>query len=138
MLPDIQPGNTKILYFFNCLLDGMHTNLIRLLKTYKKRDETISHFESLCCGILTIETSHSLLRSFCFTGQNGTFSATAQNRRCFSLSVQYYFWQSEHNLLYCGVCSNQQIRNLMTLKLFHNTFCRFCHRQSSRTGFFQT
>ena len=28
MLPDIQPGNTKILYFFNCLLDGMHTNRI--------------------------------------------------------------------------------------------------------------
>ena len=27
MLPDIQPGNTKILYFFNCLLDGMHTTL---------------------------------------------------------------------------------------------------------------
>ena len=27
MLPDIQPGNTKILYFFNCLLDGMHTML---------------------------------------------------------------------------------------------------------------
>ena len=27
MLPDIQPGNTKILYFFNCLLDGMHTNI---------------------------------------------------------------------------------------------------------------
>ena len=25
MLPDNQPGNTKILYFFNCLLDGMHT-----------------------------------------------------------------------------------------------------------------
>jgi hypothetical protein len=24
-LPDIRPGNTKILYFFNCLLDGMHT-----------------------------------------------------------------------------------------------------------------
>ena len=21
------PGNTKILYFFNCLLDGMHTKL---------------------------------------------------------------------------------------------------------------
>ena len=30
MLPDIQPGNTKILYFFNCLLDGMHTNYINL------------------------------------------------------------------------------------------------------------
>jgi len=27
-LPDIQPGNTKILYFFNCLLDGMHTKNI--------------------------------------------------------------------------------------------------------------
>ena len=27
MLPDIQPGNTKILYFFNCLLDGMHTTI---------------------------------------------------------------------------------------------------------------
>jgi hypothetical protein len=29
-LPDIQPGNTKILYFFNCLLDGMHTNRLSL------------------------------------------------------------------------------------------------------------
>jgi len=27
MLLDIQPGNTKILYFFNCLLDGMHTKI---------------------------------------------------------------------------------------------------------------
>ena len=27
MLPDIRPGNTKILYFFNCLLDGMHTSI---------------------------------------------------------------------------------------------------------------
>jgi hypothetical protein len=31
MLPDIQPGNTKILYFFNCLLDGMHTKDILYL-----------------------------------------------------------------------------------------------------------
>ena len=31
MLPDIQPGNTKILYFFNCLLDGMHT-IVSLLE----------------------------------------------------------------------------------------------------------
>ena len=30
MLPDIQPGNTKILYFFNCLLDGMHTKIIHI------------------------------------------------------------------------------------------------------------
>ena len=29
MLPDIQPGNTKILYFFNCLLDGMHTKIYK-------------------------------------------------------------------------------------------------------------
>ena len=28
MLPDIRPGNTKILYFFNCLLDGMHTKTL--------------------------------------------------------------------------------------------------------------
>ncbi len=65
MLPDIQPGNTKILYFFNCLLDGMHTKS--------------PHFVTLCCGILTIETSDSFLRSFCFIGQNGTFSTTEQN-----------------------------------------------------------
>ena len=32
MLPDIQPGNTKILYFFNCLLDGMHTKLLTMIK----------------------------------------------------------------------------------------------------------
>ena len=24
------PGNTKILYFFNCLLDGMHTKIIHI------------------------------------------------------------------------------------------------------------
>ena len=30
MLPDIQPGNTKILYFFNCLLDGMHTIIVHI------------------------------------------------------------------------------------------------------------
>ena len=34
MLPDIQPGNTKILYFFNCLLDGMHTRMIFTSKFY--------------------------------------------------------------------------------------------------------
>jgi len=41
MLPDIQPGNTKILYFFNCLLDGMHTNLssgVRLLRSLTNQD----------------------------------------------------------------------------------------------------
>jgi hypothetical protein len=34
MLPDIQPGNTKILYFFNCLLDGMHTKTPKNLSSY--------------------------------------------------------------------------------------------------------
>lgn len=29
------PGNTKILYFFNCLLDGMHTKTI----TWKNRQD---------------------------------------------------------------------------------------------------
>ena len=38
---------------------------------------------TLCCGILTIETSHSFLRSFCFTGQNGAFSTTEQNHYLF-------------------------------------------------------
>ena len=27
MLPGCISGNTKILYFFNCLLDGMHTKI---------------------------------------------------------------------------------------------------------------
>ena len=36
MLPDIQPGNTKILYFFNCLLDGMHTNDIFMRNVLKE------------------------------------------------------------------------------------------------------
>ena len=43
MLPDIQPGNTKILYFFNCLLDGMHTNLssgVRLLRSLKNQNSS--------------------------------------------------------------------------------------------------
>ena len=38
MLPDIQPGNTKILYFFNCLLDGMHTTFSYYRSTTFDRD----------------------------------------------------------------------------------------------------
>ena len=34
MLPDIRPGNTKILYFFNCLLDGMHTIAASQIRIY--------------------------------------------------------------------------------------------------------
>ena len=45
----------------------------------KEALKNLPHFVTLCCGILTIETSHSFLRSFCFTGQNGAFSTTEQN-----------------------------------------------------------
>ena len=37
-------------------------------------------FVTLCCGILTIETSDCFFRSFCFIGQNGAFSTTEQNQ----------------------------------------------------------
>ena len=47
--------------------------------------KNLPYFVTLCCGILTIETSHSFLRSFCFTGQNGAFSTTEQNRVNFSV-----------------------------------------------------
>ena len=47
---------------------------------YKKRGSDLLNFVTLCCGILTIETSHSFLRSFCFIGQNGAFSTTEQNK----------------------------------------------------------
>ena len=39
MLPDIRPGNTKILYFFNCLLGGMHTTLLRKSELLYIRDK---------------------------------------------------------------------------------------------------
>ena len=41
--------------------------------------KNFSHFVTLCCGILTIETSDCFFRSFCFIGQNGGFSTTEQN-----------------------------------------------------------
>ena len=47
MLPDIQPGNTKILYFFNCLLDGMHTTiLIRSDLSLEELDAYYSRYRS--------------------------------------------------------------------------------------------
>ena len=39
MLPDIRPGNTKILYFFNCLLDGMHTTAFIIAVSFKAKAE---------------------------------------------------------------------------------------------------
>ena len=41
MLPDIQPGNTKILYFFNCLLDGMHTTFTLDIKSKNQVTNTL-------------------------------------------------------------------------------------------------
>ena len=55
MLPDIQPGNTKILYFFNCLLDGMHTILF-IFVTYLFHDITITQFFDI-----TIVTIHKVV-----------------------------------------------------------------------------
>ena len=51
--------------------------LVGLLKTYGNEVcINLLLFMTLCCGILTIETSDCFFRSFCFTGQNGTFSTT--------------------------------------------------------------
>ena len=50
---------------------------IGLFKKYEKEElKNLPHFMTLCCGILTIETSDCFFRSFCFTGQNGAFSTT--------------------------------------------------------------
>ena len=62
MLPDIQPGNTKILYFFNCLLDGMHTR--------------IRHICDFSRGVLNVRSirSHPTLAprpQICLIGGNG-------------------------------------------------------------------
>ena len=67
MLPDIQPGNTKILYFFNCLLDGMHTR--------------IRHICDFSRGVLNVRStrSHPTLAprpQICLIGGNG-FCAVA-------------------------------------------------------------
>ena len=54
MLPDIRPGNTKILYFFNCLLDGMHTRLPLTATKATNKELSISN------GFLTLK-NHLLL-----------------------------------------------------------------------------
>ena len=53
MLPDIQPGNTKILYFFNCLLDGMHTT-IRHICDFSRDGLNVR----LCARIQTLLRDH--------------------------------------------------------------------------------
>ena len=55
-------------------------NITGLLKKFRKEPlKNLPHFVTLCCGILTIETSDCFFRSFCFTGKNGAFSTTEQN-----------------------------------------------------------
>ena len=59
MLPDIRPGNTKILYFFNCLLDGMHTMEASILPA-ANQDLQIYPFNCLFFYIM----------SFCISSKN--------------------------------------------------------------------
>ena len=54
MLPDIQPGNTKILYFFNCLLDGMHTTLPGRLSLNELNSNSIDSFPFLVYDKFTL------------------------------------------------------------------------------------
>jgi len=52
MLPDIRPGNTKILYFFNCLLDGMHTKITYIcdFRRYRLNVRLTAHVQTLLRG----------------------------------------------------------------------------------------
>ena len=77
----------EISFLFFLLLVLLVIVLWNLYKKEKKRAEAaelsvagerkyLLNFVTLCCGILTIETSDCFFRSFCFTGQNGAFSTT--------------------------------------------------------------
>ena len=73
---------------------------------------------TLCCGILTIETSDCFLRSFCTIGQNGAFSTTEQINKFFRGSFQLFFGQSGFHFSYSGgfVCfTAPQIRSYFIL-----------------------
>ena len=62
MLPDTQPGNTKILYFFNCLLDGMHTRILIHLQSIL--EVTIEDTEKHTIFILTLIKKKKSTRVF--------------------------------------------------------------------------
>jgi len=76
MLPDIQPGNTKILYFFNCLLDGMHTKIkhicdfsrgglnTRLYTLVSKPCSEATNMLYLSSGVLIVGSSENQLEGF--------------------------------------------------------------------------
>ena len=63
MLPDIQPGNTKILYFFDCLLDGMHTKCLYICDFSRGSLDV-----RLCARIQTLLRSHKYRGAFLFEG----------------------------------------------------------------------
>ena len=76
MLPDIQPGNTKILYFFNCLLDGMHTKRTyicdfsrcglntRLYTLVSKPCSEATNMLYLASGVLCVDSSENQSERF--------------------------------------------------------------------------
>ena len=69
MLPNIQPGNTKILYFFNCLLDGMHTIFLlhwaSLCHTFRENQHIlIQRKEEVSTMFDLISISEAIKRSY--------------------------------------------------------------------------
>ena len=80
-------------------------NFSRIAQRIRKRSrKTLSHFATLCCGILTIDPSHSFLRRVCFTGQNGAFSTTEQNGIKFSCFFPIILLAIRPQIFYSGVC----------------------------------
>ena len=88
----------------------------------------LPYFVTLCCGILTIETSHSFLRSFCFTGQNGAFSTTEQNRvNCSVVLLNNSPGNPTTTLWERLLCLRQLLFNVQNLfHFFAHIFC-FAH-----------
>ena len=85
MLPDIQPGNTKILYFFNCLLDGMHTTV--LFSGVCLSNELNSNPPYICSGHSIPNKSNADLITFIVT-------STTFNLASFTFSSSTLIWQS--------------------------------------------
>ena len=88
-------------WFAGLEIDSCRRYSIGLLKKYEKEPlKNLLNFMTLCCGILTIETSDCFFRSFCFIGQNGAFSTTEQNGVIFYWLFSKFFWQSDHRFLH--------------------------------------
>ena len=79
----IRLARLLLFYQFNKLSNSDYPTKANLEESNFKLEKPrikIIDFVNLCCGILTIETSDCFFRSFCFIGQNGTFSTTEQNQ----------------------------------------------------------